>query len=111
MVSYSDVSTKAARQAEGVESCGNDHKLNKYDYNISDLFSPFVPHTLHVRHEKTATESEFSLEGYASLSLKRHDMEVWTNNELLKMSERFLRAWHYFTSWIAYKNRHNISFL
>ena len=61
VVSYSDVNTMAARQAEGVESCGNDDKLNKYDCNISDLFSPFIPHTFHVRHERTATGSELSL--------------------------------------------------
>ena len=68
-VSHSDVNTMDARKAEGTESCGSDDKSNKSDCNIFDLFSPIIPYTLHVRHEKTATRSDFTLLGYASLSL------------------------------------------
>ena len=43
MVSYSDISTKAARQAEGVESCGNDDKLNEYDITYLTCSLPSYP--------------------------------------------------------------------
>ena len=43
VVSYSDVNTMAARQAEGVESCGNDDKLNKYDIPYLTYSRPSYP--------------------------------------------------------------------
>ena len=43
VVSYSDVNTMAARQAEGVESCGNDDKLNKYDITYLTCSLPSYP--------------------------------------------------------------------
>ena len=65
VVSHSDVNTmdagkRRARRVAGV-MINQQHKSNKSDCNIFDLFSPIIPYTLHVRHEKTATGSDFTL--------------------------------------------------
>ena len=43
MVSYSDVNAMAARKVEGVESCGNDDKLNKYGITYLTCSLPSYP--------------------------------------------------------------------